>query len=50
MKKELKEYFSKIGTAGGKKSRRNLSRLQALKMINAREQKKFLKGIKQNAT
>lgn len=39
-KKELSEYFAKIGSKGGQKSRRTLTAAQARKMVKAREAKK----------
>jgi hypothetical protein len=40
LKKEVKKYMSKIGKAGGKKSKRELSTEQARKMVDARETKR----------
>lgn len=40
MKKEIKEYLAKIGSKGGKKSRRVLTPEQAREMVKAREAKK----------
>jgi len=40
MKKELREYFAKIGAKGGKKSRRVLTPEQARAMVKAREAKR----------
>lgn len=37
MKKELREYFAKIGALGGKKSKRKLTRKQALAMLAKRK-------------
>jgi hypothetical protein len=37
---KIKEYLKKIGSAGGKKSRRTLTPEQAKKMIEAREAKR----------
>jgi hypothetical protein len=39
-KKELSDYFRKLGKLGGKKSRRTLTTTQAQAMVKAREAKK----------
>jgi hypothetical protein len=39
-KKELSDYFRKLGKLGGKKSRRILTRAQARAMVKAREAKR----------
>ena len=41
---KVKEYFSKIGSKGGKKSRRILTAKQARAMVKAREAKKKSKA------
>lgn len=42
--KEIKEFLSKIGSIGGKKSRRSLTPDQAKAMVRIREEKKKSKG------
>lgn len=42
--KAVKQFLSKIGKIGGKKSRRVLSREQALEMIRIREENKKAKN------
>jgi hypothetical protein len=44
MKKDLREYFAKIGSKGGKKSKRTLTTAQARAMVKAREAKRKKKG------
>jgi hypothetical protein len=44
MKKEMKEYFAKIGAKGGKKSRRSLSSEDAKAMVEIREKKRKDRG------
>lgn len=41
--KEVSEYMSKIGSKGGKKSKRTLTPEQARKMVEAREKKRRTK-------
>ncbi len=42
MNKSVKEYLAKIGSKGGKKSKRTLTADQARAMVKAREAKKLL--------
>ncbi|MFH1728419.1 MAG: hypothetical protein ABIA04_08375 [Pseudomonadota bacterium] len=43
MKKSVKEYLSQIGQKGGKKSKRKLSRMDAINMTRIREAKRAYK-------
>jgi hypothetical protein len=40
LNKNLREYFAKIGSKGGKKSKRTLTTAQARAMVKAREAKR----------
>ena len=42
MKKDIKEYLSKIGKVGGRKSKRKLTTEQAKEMVRIREEKRHL--------
>ncbi len=42
---EVREYMSKIGSKGGKKSKRTLTPEQARKMVEAREKKRREKKL-----
>jgi len=41
--REIRDYMSKIGSKGGKKSKRTLTPEQARKMVEAREKKRRAK-------
>lgn len=43
MNKKLRQYFSKIGSTGGKKSKRALTSEDALKMVLVREARRAFK-------